>query len=374
MSKIKLAYVTHGLSSNGIESLLVNIVSHIDMSKYDVTFVVAIDKDVVPLHEETVRAFGADIIKICDLDTLKKKGEYIKSLQQVFTDGKYNIIHANMDLLNGIVLRAAKKAGIKKRICHAHNSSSQYALTGDKSFVFSLAQKIYQFIMKGLIIQNSTCLLGCSDKANQYMYGKRSNKASVINNGIFLDRFTKISQENAQGMIPGKNIINIVSVGRLSPQKNPMFIIKIIEELSLLRKDFLFNWVGDGEMRDEIRQKIEEKELSEFFNLMGVRTDIPQILHNCSYFLFPSLFEGLGIVLVEAQAAGLECFTSSEVPQLADLGACHFIPLDIGAKEWAKIINETINKNQPLRADPQKLMKFDISYTVKQLDEVYSQK
>ncbi|MBQ8782595.1 MAG: glycosyltransferase [Clostridia bacterium] len=372
MAKIKLAYVTHGLSSNGIESLLVNIVSHIDMSKYEVTFIVAIDKDVVPLHEETVRTLGSDIIKICDLDTLKKKGEYIKSLEQVFKDGQFDIVHANMDLLNGIVLRAAKKAGIKKRICHAHNSSSQYALTGDKSFVFRLAQKIYQFIMKGLILQNSTCLLGCSDKANAYMYGKKSKKAFVINNGIFLDRFSEILSDEVRGMTSKKDIINIISVGRLSPQKNPMFIIDIIEELSHLRKDFMFNWVGDGEMRDEIRSKIEEKGISEYFNLMGVRTDIPQILHNCSYFLMPSVFEGLPVSLVEAQASALECFVSSVITNEVDLGACHFIPLDIGAKEWAKIINETINKNQPLKADPEKLMKFDISYTVKQLDEVYS--
>ena len=151
-----------------------------------------------------------------------------------------------------------------------------------------------------------------------------------------------------------------------------MFIIEIIKELSLIRQDFTFNWVGDGEMRDEISSAVKQKHLSQFINLMGVRTDIPQILHNCSYFLFPSLFEGLGIVLVEAQAAGLECFASSEVPALADLGACHFIPLDIGAKELAKIIDTTINQNHPLKADPDKLMQFDISYTVRQLDEVYS--
>ena len=141
-----------------------------------------------------------------------------------------------------------------------------------------------------------------------------------------------------------------------------------------MRNDFVFNWVGDGEMRQEIESKIKEKKLCDFIKLLGVRTDIPQILHSCSYFLFPSLFEGLPVSLVEAQAAGLECFVSNVVTQEVDFGACHFIPLEIGAKEWAKIINDTINKNQPLNADINKLMKFDISYTVKQLDEVYSQK
>ena len=172
MSKIKLAYVTHGLSSNGIESLLGNIVSHMDMNKYDVTFVVAIDKDVVPLHEETVRSFGADIIKICDLDTLKKKGEYIKTLKKVFTEGKYDIVHANMDLLNGIVLWAAKKAGIKKRMCHAHTSSSTFLTNNTRSFIFYVFQKIYHSTMRFFILKSSTHLLGCSTKANEYVYSK----------------------------------------------------------------------------------------------------------------------------------------------------------------------------------------------------------
>lgn len=369
MPKIKLAYVTHGLSSNGIESLLVNIVNHIDMNKYDVTFIVAIDKYVVPLHEKAVRALGADIIKICDLDTLKKKGEYIKSLKQVFRDGGYDIVHANMDLLNGIVLRAAKKAGIKKRICHAHTSASTFSTDNANNRIFSIIQKMYRFIMRTHILKNSTHLLGCSQAANEYMYTKKADQATTINNGIDISKFLK-----SQNASSSSDFTTLVTVGRLSSPKNPMFIIDIIEELSLLRQDFVFNWVGDGEMRDEICRTIEEKNLSKFFNLMGVRTDIPEILHSCSYFLMPSLFEGLPVSLVEAQASNLECFVSSVVTEEVDLGACHFIPLDIGAKEWARIINETIIKNQPLKADKQKLMKFDISYTVKQLDEVYSQK
>ncbi len=368
MSKVRLAYVTHGLSSNGIESLLVNIVSHIDMSRYDVTFVLAIDEDAVPIHEETVRRLGAHIIKVCDLDTLSKKGRFIRSLKNVFADGGFDVVHANMDLLNGVVLWAAKKAGVKKRLCHAHTSASTFSSDNSGNKIFALIQKVYRFVMKTLIIRNSTDLLGCSDAANEYMYSKKASSAIKINNGIDISKFLKTSSDS-QGQK-----INLVTVGRLSSPKNPMFIIDIIEELSQLRKDFIFNWVGDGEMSEKIHLTVKEKNLSEFFNLMGVRTDIPDILKNCSYFLMPSIFEGLPVSLVEAQAAGLECFVSSVVTREVDSGACHFIPLEIGAKEWAKIINETINKNQPLVADKNKLMKFDISYTISQLDKVYNQK
>lgn len=368
MSKIKLAYVTHGLSSNGIESFLVNIVNRIDMSKYDVTFVVAIDKDTIPLHEKTVVDSGASVIKICDLDSMQKKVTYIKTLEKVFREGKYDIVHANMDLLNGLVLRAAKKAGIQKRICHAHTTASTFSADNSGNIFLRTVQKLYHSVMRFLILKNSTHLLGCSDAANKYMYSKSSAKAQIINNGIDISRFSRKNNPNKS------DLINIVTVGRLSSPKNPLFLIDIIEQLSAIRTDFIFKWVGDGEMSDEIHKKIEAKDLGKFIELLGLRTDIPQILSNCSYFLLPSIFEGLPVSLVEAQASGLECFVSSVVTKEVDLGACHFIPLDIGAKGWADFINKTINNNNSLKVDPDKLIKFDISYTVNQLNKVYSSK
>lgn len=369
MSKIKLAYVTHGLSSNGIESLLLNIMRHIDTNKYDITFVIAIDEGVVSLHEKTVKELGAKVINVCDMDSLKKKFIYMKSLEEIFRDNRFDIVHANMDLLNGVVLKAAKKAGIKKRICHAHNSSSQYAITGDKSFLSKCAQKIYQYIMKKMILKNANILLGCSDKANEYLYGKKSKDAVVIKNGIVLDSF--ISDKDKKAVNIKNAAVNLVTVGRLSAQKNPMFIIDIIKELSILRQDFVLNWVGDGEMKEQVRNGIREKDLSDYINMTGVRTDVADILHSSDYFMFPSLFEGLGIVLIEAQAAGLECFASTEVPTLADLGACHYLPLDIGAKKWAEYINDTINSGNRLTADEEKIMQFDIRKTVSDLDKLY---
>ncbi len=369
MSKIKLAYVTHGLSSNGIESLLLSVLKNIDKTKYDITFVIAIDEGVACLHEKTVKDLGAKVIRVCDLDGIKKKFFYMNSLEKIFRENNFDIVHANMDLLNGIVLRAAKKAGIKKCICHAHNSSSQYSITGKKSAVFKAAQKVYQFTMKKMMLKNADILLGCSDKANDYFYDKRASEAVIINNGIVLDAFINNKDKKAENIKTAP--VKIVTVGRLSAQKNPLFIVEIIKELSVLRQDFILNWVGQGEMEEQIKSAVKEYNLSDYINMAGVRTDVPDILHSSDYFIFPSLFEGLGIVLIEAQASGVECFASTEVPSLADLGACHFLPLDIGAKKWAEYINDTINSGKRLFADEEKIQMFDIKKTVSDLDRIY---
>ncbi len=369
MSKIKLAYVTHGLSSNGIESLLINVMKHIDTSKYDVSFVIAIDEGVPCLHEKTVKDLSAKVIRICDMDSLKKKLTYMRSLEKVFRENQFDIVHANMDLLNGIVLRAAKKAGIKKRICHAHNSSSQYAITGQKSVAFKIVQKIYQFAMKKLILLNATTLLGCSDKANDYLYNKKAKNAQVIFNGIELQSFINNKDKKAENI---KNAnINLVTVGRISAQKNPMFMIDIIKSLSSLRQDFVFNWVGAGEMEEQVKAYIREQGVADYINMTGVRTDVADILHSSDYFLLPSLFEGLPLVLVEAQAAGLECFVSDEITKSADLGGSHYLPLSIGAEKWAEEINNAINSGVRMAASDEKIQQFDIRKTVSDLDKVY---
>ena len=106
--------------------------------------------------------------------------------------------------------------------------------------------------------------------------------------------------------------------------------------------------------------------------LLGVRTDIPQILAGCTYFLLPSLFEGLPVVLVEAQASGLTCFVSDAVSAQTDAGSCRFLPLDIGPAGWAKAVDDAIRSDMHLTADPERLRLFDIANTVEELDRVYT--
>lgn len=369
MARIRLCYVTHGLSSNGIESLLVSVAQHIDRDKYDVTFVLALDADVIPLHEQTILDLGMRVIHVCDLDTLRKKRQYALALRRIFAAEQFDIVHANMDLLNGIVLRAAKRAGIPRRICHSHNSKTQYAV-GKGAIPRKLAQRAYRFVMRRLILRYSTDLLGCSDTANAYMYGKRP--AAVIHNGTDLQRFRDARENGDAAPDLRKAAVHLCTVGRVSAQKNPLFLVSIAEELRKLRQDFVLHWAGTGELFAEVKEAVESCGLQSCVQLLGLRTDVPQILAGCTYFLLPSLFEGLPVVLVEAQASGLMCFVSGEVSAQTDAGSCRFLPLDIGAAGWAKAVDEAIRTDLHMTADPERLRLFDVRNTVEELDRVYS--
>ncbi len=369
--KKKLLFFSHGLSANGIETLLVNVFGRLNLEKYDVTVLIAIDEGVESLHEQTVRDLGIRIVNAGDMDTLRKKLIYIKNVKKELETGNYDIVHSHMDLLNGITLYLAEKAGVKKRICHAHTTKTQYSPSGMSGKIKVLIQKAYARVMKRLIASSSTELLACSESAGRYFYGNKESK--IIYNGIDIDKYS-VGNENS-GYIEdcfGVPAVNhrIISVGRISPVKNPFFALDVMSELKKLRSDFQYIWVGAGELEDEIKAKSAQLGLDGTVIFTGVRTDVPQLLGCCDCFFMPSLFEGLPFSLVEAQAAGLKCLVSDVVSKTADAGLVDFFSLDKSASEWAEKLSSLLDAPKK-KADGEKLEKFDINFTVQQLEEIY---
>lgn len=372
--KKRLLYFSHGLSANGIETFLVNVLKNIDKNKFDITVIIAIDEGVWCLHEQTVLDLGVKVIHAGDMDSVKKKFQYIKNIKKLLKNGNYDIVHSNMDLLNGITLHYAKKAGVPKRICHAHNSKSQYKPRGAFAVLKSTAQRLYYRFMKKLMINSSTDLLACSDVAGEYFYGDR--KYTMVYNGVDLEKFrcpdnfdkSKILKE--LGLRENNNHI-IVTAGRLSAQKNPLFSIEVISELKKLRTDFQYIWAGTGELEQDMKKKIEELKLTDTVIMAGLRTDIPDILNCCDCFLMTSVFEGLPFTLVEAQAAGLRCIVSDVVTKNADAGMIEYISLNKNASQWAKLIDSALDRPLP-EIDSEQMKLFDIRHTVNQLEKIYN--
>lgn len=368
----KIVFFSHGLSANGIETFLVNVLEKIDKTKYDITVVIAIDEGVFCLHEKTVTDMGIGVIHAGDLDTPKKKLDYIGNVKRILSSESFDIAHSNMDLLNGITLTIAKRCGIPVRICHAHNSKSQYNPVGRFAQLKRIAQKLYSGTMKRLILTSSTKLLACSDVAAEYFYGGKPS--TLIYNGIDIGSFKMPADFDREEYIKcidkDEKKRYVVSVGRLSMQKNPIFAVEIIAELAKLRDDFKYIWVGGGELEEAAKEKANSLGVADKIIFTGVRTDVRELLACCDCFLMPSLFEGLPFSLIEAQAAGLRCIVSDVVTREADVGLTEYYPLENGAEKWAEFINQKLDEPKKV-ADEKRLGQFDISHTVRQLEEIY---
>lgn len=370
MEKRRILYVLSGLAAGGTEAFVMNVVSALDKSKYDITFVLALDDNgqTHQFREDESLALGVTIYRTCDLYNIKCwVRHYIKLLHILRTKGPFDVIHCNMDLFNGINLLAAKKAGIPIRICHSHNSESQYST----NFIKKAAARSYRIFMRQLIHKYATVKLGCSKVANAYLYGSNWEKdqtCHVLYNGIDLEKFKNIQSKKKDDKI------HLMTVGRFDAQKNPVFLFEILKELVKLRNDFHFQWVGVGNEFEHIKEMIAKEKLENVIELLGKRRNVPELMADNQYFLLPSKFEGLGIVLIEAQATGLHCFASDRVPTEVDAGLCNYYPLTWSAEKWAEEINSYINCQEKKVIDENLLKTFDVQRTVKELEKYYQGK
>lgn len=362
----KLMYVLHGLASGGTEAFVLNVVSALDKNKYDITFVLALDdnQNTFQFREQEALDMGIKIYRTCDLENPGKWMIHYQKLKEILLkEGPFDIIHCNMDLFNAINLLAARKVGVPIRICHSHNSKSQYATNLPKK----IAVTCYRFIMRKIIKRNATLMLGCSEIANTYLYGKNWTKDSrchILYNGIDMKRFTMQSR-------PKRNVKKIMTVGRFINQKNPFYLLGIINELAKLRDDFVFQWVGDGMLKSEIEQMTKDLGLTSKIQFLGVRKDIPELMADNDYFLFPSLFEGLPITLIEAQVSGLHCFISDTITEEVDLNLCERYSIQWDCKEWASKISYRMDNPQKDKINEDKRNQFNVAETVKRLEEYY---
>ena len=378
--KTKVVYVLSMLSYGGTEGFVINVIKRLNLNKYDVSVILALEA------KETQFCDRADELEQMGIKMYyvgkpnkNKLGfrSFCKRLRTCLVlNGPFDIIHSNMDFFNGVVLTVARKTHIPKRVAHAHISSSQTELCA--SFVKKVIIKIYRFIMRKMILFSATDLCGCSNEANLFEYGKKKFKdAKCIYNGISLEKYKKTirSKSYMQDEFGVNKKYVILTVGRVANMKNPWFMVETMYQLSKLRNDFMFLWVGHNAYLESFKKAVQEKEITEHFIFAGTRNDIAEIMKNSDLFILPSIFEGLGIVLIEAQASGLHCLVSDKVPQLADCGNCEFLDIDDSdaAKKWAIRISEVLENNINYLGDEKRMQNFDIDYTIKQLTKIYGE-
>lgn len=354
MKKNRIAIILHGLGPNGIDTLFANLSKYWDYEKLEITYFLAVEKESKQFWEDKVNENNVRVIKIHDLGRNKTLKWFFSLKKQIEKYGPFDVVHTNMDLLNGINLLVAKKMGIPKRICHAHRSSSEHSS--------SFFKKLYIYIMRKLIIKYSTDLLACSDVAGQYFYNNRPFK--IVFNGIELDRYIQNNQKD-------KEEDSFLTVGRLTEQKNPFFLLRIFSEVLKFRENAILYWVGNGELLQAVKDYADTLNVSHRVVFLGIQKNVCSIMKKCKYFLLPSIFEGLSLSLAEAQAAGMVCFVSNTVSKLSDCGRCIYISLDDKEDKWANEICKIIECNVVLPINIQLLKQFDIVNLAETLEEIY---
>lgn len=370
----KVCILQNGLARGGTDTFVVNLCKGLDKEKFDIILVNPSNKPGSMVREQDVLSSGCRILRTSPLNIgIISKIKHFKRLYCILRKEQIDVFQSNIDLFNGPNMLVSWLARVPIRVCHSHNSLQNKELVEGRT----LAVRIYQFIMRWMCWSFSNRRTGCSPEAMDFLFKghdwRNDSNSTVVYNGIDVERFRQtidISNKRSELGLSAK--YNVLTVGRMIAQKNPFFIIDVFSELRNKRDDVNFVWVGTGSMENEVKKYIEEKKLSSCMQLLGERNDIPDIMKCCDAFLMPSIFEGLGIVLIEAQAAGMTCLVSNEIPELANCGACKKMSLLSTSKEWSAALEDIIEKRLSLIVDNERLNNFSIENMINQMTKVFN--
>ena len=318
----------------GTESFIMNQYRKIDRKKIQFDYL-NVYKEKIACQDE-IESLGG---RIYHLDMARRHGikTYYKTLDKFFTENarEFDGVHCNFQsLINIDILKYAKKYGIRMRIAHAHNSG--YGIEPSKK------QKLIIALNKLTLGRYATDYFACSSLAAKWMFSK---EAMIVKNAIDSEKYlySEIVRKEVRGELGLDERYVVIFVGRLDPQKNPIFMLEIFHELKKIKPEAKLLVVGDGILCDALNAKIEDLNIADSVNMLGSRSDVNRLLQAADIFLLPSEFEGLGIVLIEAQTASLTSFTSKDVvPSDVNItGLVNFISLEEDPSLWAKRIVNT---------------------------------
>ena len=331
----RILHVVGAMNRGGTETMLMNLYRNIDKEKIQFDFVSFSQEEAH--YDKEIISLGGKIIRISPPSILNYK-KAINDMKKVIKEyGPYEVVHAHTLFNSGFAIKAAKELNIKTRITHAHTTLDNES---------TIVRKIYANYMRKSINKNSTHLLACSNEAGRYLFGEKSlsNKNyAFFSNLIDYNKVLNIDKnkvEEFKDEYSLKDKIVIGHVGTLKQAKNQKFLIEITNYLVKENKDIRLLLVGDGSMRHDLEEIVKKYNLQEQVVFTGIREDVEVALHSMNIFAFPSIYEGLGLVLLEAQSAGLPCLVSEAIQPEADLGIglVNKLNLSDGIEKWSQKI------------------------------------
>lgn len=346
----------------GVEAVVMNYYRHIDRSKIQFDFICDSDSTNIPYEE--IESLGGKVILIPPYQKIIK---YIKELTGILKKNQYKIVHSHLNTLSVFPLYCAKKAGVKVRIAHSHST------TNKKEWKKNLMKQILRPFSKVF----ATDYFACTEHAGRWLFGNKTydeGNVYLLNNAIDLDKFKfdeKIRNKKRKELGISDDTFVIGHIGRFVAQKNHAFLIDIFKEVYKQNKKTLLLLVGQGPLKEEIQEKVNNFGLTNNVRFLGQREDVNELYNVMDLFLFPSLYEGLGMVAIEAQVNGLPCICSDEIPRIAKItNLTEFINLNDSILKWIGKINSDKEKRQKTIEKVYK-SEYDIKNECKRLNHKY---
>lgn len=347
----------------GVESYIMNLLRNINHEKYEFYFPFYNE---IAYHDELI-ALGGNLIHM--EVSRHNPYKYIKYVGKLFRKYKFDVVYYNTcDIMSMDMVMFGKKFCVPIRIIHSHNSSNIVK----PNFLHRCTET---WCRKNLD-QYATKLLACSDVAGEWMFDGREYE--VVNNGIDVKKFSysQVLREKIQEKLGIRGKLVIGFVGSLWEQKNPIFLLDIFAKVREKRENAVLLIVGTGSLRNDMEKRAKELDVYDDVLFLGVRKDVASIMSAMDRFVLPSKFEGLPFVLVEAQASGLPCITSTNVSQESNLtGEMKFLTLETDLDIWADTVIQQESKFD--RREYSGIVQskgFDILTTVNQVEQYFEGK
>lgn len=324
------------MHSGGKKNLVMEYYRHIDRSKIQFDFICDEDSNAIPTEE--IEALGGRVYVVPRYQNIIAN---IKAIEKICKENKYKIAHGYNGTMNIFGLYAAWRAGVPVRI----NESISMAHKSDK-------KTIIKNILKPFSKCFATNFMANGEACGKWQFGKLydEGRVAIFKTVINTDenQFQPELRDKCREEFGLKDNMVIGHIGRLTAQKNTLFILDIFAEILKIEKKARLLIIGDGDLREDMLKKIDDINIKENVLYLGRREDIKQFYNAMDGFLLPSLYEGLPVVGIEAECCGLPMFFSTEIPEesspCSDIGT--FIGLDKSATEWARIVVDKVKRTE----------------------------
>ena len=359
MNQLRVLQVVTHMERGGLESMLMNYYRYIDREKIQFDFLV--HRQDRAAFDDEIESLGGKIYRLPRLVPWSKS--YLSALNCFFDEHpEYKVIHVYQDCLSSAILKVAAQHNVPVRVAHSHSANQ------DKNLKYPI--KLWY---KRFIPQYATNLFACGKDSGDWMFG--GAPFQIINNAIDVETYAynPTKRQEMRRQLGLENEITIGHVGRFNQPKNHPFLLDIFAVLLKKEPNAILLLVGGGGGMSQIREKEQKLGIAEHVHFLGVRSDVADLMQAMDIFVLPSLYEGLPVTMVEAQAAGLPCIISDKIPPECILteGLVDVMPLSASPGAWAeKILAKRAIPRTDRRAEIA-VHGFDITTEAVKLQEFY---